>query len=82
MGGDSSKAQVQHNGDSHIEIINTQVEHSNKLDANTTVLWIVLGLVAAKLVLTLWLEIQRRLRKRIVKKASDLIKLKEVTVQK
>lgn len=35
MGAEESKAHVKHDGDQHIEIINLQNEHSNKINRNT-----------------------------------------------
>lgn len=82
MGSEESKAQVQHNGDSHIEFVNTQLEHTTKLDANSLMLWIILAVVALQLAITMWLEVHRHIRKNVAKKASKLVKLAEVIHQK
>lgn len=80
MGAEESKAETQHNGENQIKIVNTQVQHSETLDSHTTLLWIVLAGMVIQITITVYLEVQRRFRKRIVKKAADLMKLKEVTV--
>lgn len=82
MGSDESKAQVQHNGDTHIEIVNTQNEHSAKLDSIVTILWFLSAGVILQLVLSLWAELQRRINNQVVKRADKLCKLNELTTEK
>lgn len=82
MGSEESKAQVNHNGDNHIEIINTQSEHSVKLDSISTCLWFISAGVAIQLLLSLWAEIQRRMNNQVRKRANKLSKLNELTVEK
>lgn len=82
MGSEESKAQVQHNGDNHIEIVNTQTEHSARLDTIVTILWFLSAGVILQLVLSLWAEIQRRLNNEVVKRADKLCKLNGLTTEK
>lgn len=46
MGSEESKAYIEHNGDSHIDIINMQSEHSEKFEENKLMLQILLAIVA------------------------------------
>lgn len=82
MGTEESKAQVQHNGDTHIEIVNTQNEHSAKLDTIETTLWFVTAGVSLQLVLSLWALIQRRINSKVLKRADKLRKLNELATEK
>lgn len=41
MGSEESKAYIEHNGDSHIDIINMQSEHSEKFEENKLMLQII-----------------------------------------
>lgn len=82
MGTEESKAQVQHNGDTHIEIVNTQNEHFAKLDTIETTLWFVTAGVSLQLVLSLWALIQRRINSKVLKRADKLCKLNELATEK
>lgn len=82
MGSEESKAQVNHNGDSHIEIVNNQLEHTTTLNSITTWLWFISAGVTIQLVLSLWGEIQRRMTRQVIKKANKLSKLSELTIEK
>lgn len=81
MGAEESKAHVEHNGDQHVEVINMQNEHALKLDQNTTLLLIILAVVATQLILSLSAHIQKRCNKKAMKKAESLFKLTNVSTQ-
>lgn len=81
MGAEESKAHVEHNGDQHVEIFNMQAEHSLKLDQQTTLLLLILAGVVIQLALSISTQCQKRLNKKIMKKAESMCKLSHVTAQ-
>lgn len=82
MGAEESKAHVEHNGDQHVEIINLQNEHSNKIEQNTLLLWIILVVSAVQLALSVSALIRRNFNKKAMKKAHTLMDLAKISVEK
>lgn len=41
MGSEESKTHVEHNGSQHVEIVNMQEQHSNMLEENKLLLWLI-----------------------------------------
>ena len=82
MGAEESKAHVEHNDDQHVEIINLQNEHSNKIDQNTLLLWIVLIVSGVQLALSVNALIRRNFNKKALKKAHTLADLSKISVEK
>lgn len=82
MGSEESKTHVEHNGSQHVEIVNMQEQHSNMLEENKLLLWLILGVVSLQLVLTLVDTVKKHIHKRAMRKIDSMINLKNITVQK
>lgn len=73
MGSEESKAHVEHNGDSHIDIINMQSEHSEKFEENKLMLQIILAIVAVQFAITMYNTVKKYIQKKTQKKAEELV---------
>lgn len=78
MGKPQSKSQVTHNSDPQIRVINTQEYHGEILDKHECLLYIILVVVLAQLLLSLYILLVKRERKRAIKFAKSVEKLTEV----
>lgn len=78
MGTEQSKAHVEHNGDQHVEIINMQGDHSEKIDKVIVMLWLLCAMIGLQLSITLISEVNRYLNKKALKKAKSLVELSKV----
>lgn len=58
MSNEESSAKVQHNGDTHVEILNLQAEHGTKLEQHDYYIKLVLIVVSVQLILTLLSELR------------------------
>lgn len=81
MGTEESKSQVEHNGDQHVDIINLQNVHTGKFEENKCILWIILGIVAVNLIITLLNELNKILNNKATKRAQSMVELRKVAVQ-
>lgn len=72
MGSEESKAHVEHNGDSHIDIINMQSEHSEKFEENKLMLQIIQAIVAVQFAITMYNTVKKYIQKKTQKKAEEL----------
>lgn len=73
MGSEESKAHVEHNGDSRIEIVNVQSEHTTKFNEQKVILQIILVVVAIQLCMTTYREIKGYMNRKASKKAEELL---------
>lgn len=78
MGKANSKSTVNHNEDPQIRVINTQEYHGEILDHHGFLLYVILVVVVAQLLLTLYKLLVRKERKKALKLAKSLDKLAEV----
>lgn len=82
MGSEESKSKVDHHGDQQIKIINTQIEHSARLDNHELILYAILIIVALTLALNVVIEFKRYNKRKVMKKAKTIVGLTEVQVNK
>lgn len=82
MGNEESTAQVHHDGDTHVEIINTQNEHSEQLNRNNQLLWWILIVVVIILGLQIITEARKIISKKVTKRARSLAELTNIAVVK
>lgn len=75
MGAEESKSQVHHDGDTHVEIINNQNNHTEKLEINTILLWCILAIVSAILGLQAVSMIKRSINKKVTQRARSMLEL-------
>lgn len=75
MGSEESKSQVHHDGDTHVEIINNQNSHTEKLELNTILLWYILVIVSAILGLQIVTVIKRSINKKVTQRARSMLEL-------
>lgn len=78
MGKPQSKSQVTHNSDPQIKVINTQEYHCKILDNHEFLLYIILVAVVAQLLLSLYILLVKRERKRAIKFAKSVDNLANV----
>lgn len=77
MGKTSSKSDVMHNADPQVRIINNQEYHAEMLQQHETLIYLILGIVATQLLLTLYFMLKKRERNRAFKLAKSVNNLVE-----
>lgn len=82
MGNEESKSKVNHHGDQQIRIINTQLEHSGKLEDHEFLLYVILAVTMLTLILNLFVEFKRYNSRKALKKAKSIIALTDIQIAK
>lgn len=77
MGNEESKAQVNHNGDTHVEIINTQTAHGEKLEFHELMLWYIIIVTSLMCVIQVTSMLKTVMNKKVTKKARSMVELAE-----
>lgn len=75
MGNEESKSQVHHNGDTHVEIVNTQATHTEKLNSHELMLWYIIAITSLTFMVQIVSWVNTMINKRVTKKARSMLEI-------